>query len=239
MAALTDTGFTYIVKFMMKKMQRFLFLGSLAGIVFLAVPAHSQKVWEKKPYTEWSLSDAIGILSDSPWAQVRTEKVYNSEDTTMIRLHSALPIRQATVRERQIHLNYYKFTAADKARFDSEVREFLECPDCQKYYMVTVIAGALSPLRNLSLLQVKPNVYLANEKGERRALVSFVGPGANPYKVTFVFERFDNQGKPLITTTNKKLYFKIEDKLLESKTVPISGFTFEVSKLIQNGVIVF
>ena len=224
---------------MMKKVQRFLLLSSLAGIVLLAIPAHSQKAWEKKPYTEWSKSEAVGILMDSPWAQLRIEKVYNSENFTSIKLHSALPIRQALVREKQLYLNYHKFTPADKARFDREVKEFLECSDCQKYYMVTLSARALSPLRHLSIQEVKPYVYLANEKGERRALVSFVGPGAETYKVTFVFERFDYHGKPLITITNKKLYFKIEDKLLESKTVPIDGFTFEVSKLIQNGVVVF
>jgi hypothetical protein len=223
----------------MKKMQRFLLLSSLAGIVFLAVPAHSQKVWEKKPYTLWSLSDTRGILMDSPWAQLRTEKVYADEHTTIIRLHSALPIRQALVREKQIDLNYHKFNAADKARFDSEVKEFLECPDCRKYYMVTLSAEALTPLRHLSLQELKPYVYLANENGERRGLVSFVGPGAETSKVTFVFERFDDQGKPLININNKKLYFKIEDKLLESKTVPIHGFSFEVSRMIQNGVVVF
>jgi hypothetical protein len=224
---------------MMKQMQRFLLLSSLAGLVLLAVPAHSQKVWEKKPYTEWSRGEALGILTDSPWAQLRFEKVYTSETTTTIMLHSALPIRQALVRDKQIFLNYHKFSAADKSRFDSEVREFLECPDCKKYYMVSISAEALSPLRQLSTQQVKPYVYLANEKGERRALVRFVGPDADTHKVTFVFERFDDQGKPLITITNKKLYFRIEDKLLESKTVPISGFTFEVSKLIQDGVVVF
>lgn len=224
---------------MMKKMQRFLLPCTLAAIALLAVPAHSQKAWEKKPYNEWSKSEAVGILMDSPWAQVRMEKVHNSETHTMIWLHSALPIRQAIVRRKQIYLNYHKFSVADKARFDSEVREFLECPDCRKYYMVTLSAEALSPLRHLSVQEVGRYVYLANEKGERRGLVTFLGPDADSGKVTFVLERFDDQGKPLITITNKKLYFKIEDKLLESKTVPIDGFTFEVSRLIQNGVVVF
>lgn len=214
-------------------------LGLFVIMMGITAPTYSQKAWEKKPYDQWSRSEVFTILMDSPWAQVRDEKFDSTEYSSVIRLRSALPIRQALVRQKQIFLNYHKFTAADKARFDSEVKEFLECPDCAKYYIVTLNTHAIRPLINLSLDDLKAYIYLANDKGERRQLVHFIPPKTEDAAAMFVFQRFDDQGKPLITKDNKSFFFKIEDKLLERKTVPLKRFTFEVSRMIQNGVIVF
>jgi len=200
---------------------------------------HGQKAWEKKPYEQWTAQDALGVLLDSPWAQFRTEANESRGHPTIIRLRSALPIRQALVRQKQISLNYHKFTAADKARFDSDVKEFLECPDCAKNYIVTLSSQALTALRGLSFEEVKPFIYLANDKGERRALIHFIPPKADSVEAMFVFQRFDDSGQPLITGKNKVFYFKIEDKLLEHRTVPIQRFTFEVSKILLDGQVIF
>jgi hypothetical protein len=104
---------------------------------------------------------------------------------------------------------------------------------------VTFNSGAIRRLIDLSLDDLKAYIYLANDKGERRLLVRFIPPKTEDTAAMFVFQRFDDQGKPLITKDNKSFFFKIEDKLLERKTVPLKRFTFEVSRMIQNGVIVF
>lgn len=199
----------------------------------------AQKVWEKKSYEEWTGQETLGVLLDSPWAQFRTEPNESRDHPSIIRLRSALPIRQALVRQKQISLNYHKFTAADKARFNSEIREFLECPGCANNYIVTLRAQALTGLRGLSLEQVKEFIYLANDKGERRPLIHFIPPKSDTVEALFAFQRYDDSGQPLITGKNKEFYFKIEDKLLENRTVPLHRFTFEVSKIIQNGQVVF
>jgi hypothetical protein len=93
-------------------------LGLFVTMTGLAAPTYSQKAWEKKRYDQWSPSEVFTILMDSPWAQVRDEKFESTEYSSVIRLRSALPIRQALVRQKQIFLNYHKFTAADK----SEIR---------------------------------------------------------------------------------------------------------------------
>src|SRR5687768_18066364 len=94
-------------------------------LLCLVAPARAQKVWEKKPYQQWSMSEVVQILSDSPWAQTQIEKVNDAFGTYFItaRLRSALFVRQALVRQRQIHMNYDKFTPADKTRFDADVKE--------------------------------------------------------------------------------------------------------------------
>ena len=49
-----------------------LLLGFVAGMCLLTT-AFAQKAWEKKPYAEWSMSEVMHILTDSPWAQTQFE----------------------------------------------------------------------------------------------------------------------------------------------------------------------
>src|ERR1043165_5828645 len=95
-----------------------------------------------------------------------------------VRLHSALPLRQALVRRKQIRLDYDKLSTADKAKFDSDVKDFLECPGCAKYYILTLRImptdlNALRALQNSSLEELRQYVSLTNDKGERRNLVQY------------------------------------------------------------------
>lgn len=211
----------------------------------ITIPAKAQKVWEKKPYQQWSMSDVIQILSDSPWAQTQIEEGHDGFGPYFItiQLRSATIIRQALVRQRQLHLNYDKFTPSDKAKFDMDVKEFLECSDCPKYYIITLGSKNDSyPIRALKetpLDKLKPYVSLTNDQGERRELVRLVLPKSEGGDVMLVFERFDAQGKPLLMTNNRKFYFKIDEKVFEGKAPPIKKFTFEVPKLIYQGEIVF
>jgi len=239
-----------------------LFLLGCAISICVSASASGQKVWERKPYTEWSMSEVVQILSDSPWAQTQLQDVHltyqlpaNSYSAT-IRLRSALPIRQALLRQKQILLNYDKFNAADKSRFDGETRQFLECTDCVKYYIVTLgsplfsyenrgqsdpafVFDIVGTLTNLSIDDLKSNVYLVNDRGQRRDIVHFIPPKGNGTEAMFVFPRLDGQGKALITRDNKNFYFKIEERIFDKRSVPLKRFTFEVGRLIQHGEIVF
>jgi hypothetical protein len=167
-------------------------LSCFALSLFVVVPGYGQRFWENKSYKQWTDSEVMKILTNSPWAQTRFESGqyelpgYSYE--AMIRLRSALPVRQAVVRQRMLFVNYDKLSAADQARFDAEVKEFLECRECGSYYIVTLKSPSgtveseptkfdiLWSLRNLSLDELKPYVYLANEKGDKRELIRFTPP---------------------------------------------------------------
>ena len=149
--------------------------------------SYSQKTWDKKAYDEWTAQETLRILLDSPWAQFRTERNQSADRPTIIRLRSALLIRKALVRQKQIYLNYHKFTAADKSRFNSDVREFLDCSECTKNYIVTLSSEALTGLRGLSFERVKSFISLANDKGERGPLARFIPPKSDSVEVMFVF----------------------------------------------------
>lgn len=221
---------------------------SLFCLLALNVGIYGQGPWQKKPYQEWSESETSKLLYESPWAQSKSDR-YSSYFVN-IRLHSALPIRQALVRTRQIRINYKRLTDADKARFDSEVSDFVQCLDCAKYYAVTITIWPQDPkvlreIQALSFGELKLHVFLTNEKGERRDLVNFVPPTRQTAKALFsqnaifYFDRVDQQGKPLLTIDNQKFHLHVEDKILRSRLVPKGKVTFDVSKLVHNGEVIF
>lgn len=207
-------------------------------------PAFGQKIWEKKPYSEWSMSEAIRVLDDSPWAQTQIERG-EADFTVTVRLRSALTVRQALIRRRQLLLNYERFPPAEKARFDADAKLFLDCADCAQYYIVTLDSPSNNPsplrvLKDLSLDDLKPNVSLVSDKGERRELVGFVPPKGEGKEALFLFRRFDDRGRPLLTSDSKRFSFKIEARVFEGKAlVPVKKFTFEVPKLLRAGEVEF
>ena len=232
----------------MNKTRPFMLLASVLAVLSAGIPTYGQRVWDKKPYHQWSFYEVMEVLNDSPLGKLAKDNY--SPYLVIIRLQSALPIRQALVRQEQIRLNYDKLTVADKAKFDLEVKEFLECTPCARYYIVTyrIISEDLKVrrlLKDFSLKELQPYVFLTNDEGERRNLVHFMPPGSRNGKAllfesaVFFFERLDEKGKPLLTTDSKKFYFQIDQKAHKLKSIPIKKLTFEVSKLTHNGEIIF
>jgi hypothetical protein len=228
-------------------------------LLFLTAPAFGQRVWETKPYQQWSVKDALKILTDSPWAQtddsyregffpddIRARHAemndpYPSGLATSVRLRSALPIRQAFLRQKQISVKYDKKSAADKAKFDAEVKEFLDCPPCAKYYIVTMDSGFLN-----SLLKTFPEKYpfekfqsrafLVNDKEQWRPCVHVKQENQ---ELLFFFTRLDDKGKSLVTSENKLFGFTMTGKLQDGKLLAGSSWDFEVSTITLGGEIVF
>ena len=207
-----------------------------------------QEPWQKKPYQQWSKNEASNTLVDSPWAQIKRDN-FRSYGMN-IRLHSARPIREAIVRLRQIRVNYDNLTEANKATFDSEVKDFLECLVCAKYYVGTLLmvptdTKVVRDIGELLSSERKSQIYLTSDTGERRSLAKFV-PTASRIEKPLIFhnfilyfDRFDEAGNPLLTASNKKLYLQIDDELLRSKMLPGGKITFEVFRLVRKGEVVF
>ena len=90
-----------------------------------------------------------------------------------------------------------------------------------------------------SLADLKPYVRLVNDTGEQRELVHFVPPTKPDGEAMFVFSRFDASGNALVSTANKKFYFKVDDALFDKRSIPLKSYTFEVSKMTLNGEVIF
>lgn len=217
----------------------------------------AQQGWQTKPYQQWTKEDIIKIASDSPWAQVQQARPATGEyvptdylPSVTIRLRSALPIRQALLRLKQLEAKYDKMNASDRSVFDAKLKGLLECPACAEHYVVTLgppvsshqMKNGLGTLVNADFSLLQKRVYLMNDLGERRELIQFVAPKHDEDEATFFFPRFVEKGRLLLLPGSKKLYFIFEATNLRSgfelDSIP-ERFEFDVSKLLVNGKIEF
>jgi hypothetical protein len=229
-------------------------------LLLVAAPAAAQEFWAKKPYQQWSRKESLEILTDSPWAQTEDllkegsaygdslqarlrvqNDPFPSLLATSVRLRSALPVRQAFVRQRQLGIKYDKLGGADRAKFDAEVAEFLECPPCAKYYIVTVDSAFLNSRNKTfpaeySLDKLRSNAYLANDSGQWRECAHV---RRETQEILFFFRREGDDGKPLITSDNKTFAFTMTGVLSDGKLSSESYWEFKVSKLTHKGEIIF
>src|SRR5260370_1184603 len=100
-----------------------------------------------------------------------------------LRLRSALPVRQALVRLKQLESDSKKLSQKDLEAFDSQIKGLLECPACAGNYVVTLSSKSLNrpgadavytTFKGGRLSDLQRFVFIANERGERRELVHFV-----------------------------------------------------------------
>jgi hypothetical protein len=232
----------------------------------------AQNELTKKPFTQWTKSDAAEILNSSPWAVTQEARIDFGKEVRKIagapvvdgsyltaelgganiavdyrvtlRLRSALPIRRAIVRLKQLESKYDQMSQADRAAFDVKTQGLVDCPGCVQNYVITIScksanypgADALyEGLRGATLPAVRPYIHLLNDRGEQRELVHFVAPKAPNEETVLFFPRFDDEDRPLFTSTTKKLIFRMSDNNARA----ITNFKIDVSRLILNGKVEF
>jgi hypothetical protein len=229
-----------------------------ALILCLCAAGLAQVGWDKKPYREWTMDDAYRFLTDSPWSQTRGKGINSEasvsdlptalpmdpEDIT-VRLRSALPVRQALARVRQLKAKYDEKNESGRASIDEKNKTLMECPACADNYIVTLSPapgrskGVPSVLNSMPLSQLKLNVELSDENGVKRELVHFEPPVGAGNDAIFFFSRFDDSGAPLITPKSKKLVVSFGPKIFDSRGIIITRFEFDVSKMIVDGQVAF
>jgi len=111
----------------------------VAAFMFAAVAVSASDFWVSKDWKQWSKDDCEKLLSDSPWAHtwrkgdgvgVDPSKAglgYAAGDQFVfaIQLRSALPIRQAIVRQLQFQQKYDKMNDAQRSDFDKQADQIL------------------------------------------------------------------------------------------------------------------
>lgn len=159
------------------------------------------------------------------------------------RLHSSAAIRLALARLNQIGAGYDKMEAAKKAEFDESVKRLIECPICQTHYVVTITQSPNSSgqsvedaiFQGMTLEQMKPIIWLEDEKGLKRELVQFIAPEKRGDSAVFFFPRKDAQGNLLFTDASKQVNIVFDNTFLTSSNryapmVP-RRFEFNFSKM--------
>ena len=206
-----------------------------------------------RPYQQWTAKEAAALLIESPWAQtvagiipaVGGDPSTAVADTTVtIRLHSALPLRQALARLRQLNNKYDQKSDSDKAAIDAKIKPLLECPECSDCYLVAMRTGPGCTndmprfLDGMTLARLKLNVHIKNEKGETRELVKFINPRFNGGDAMFFFSRFNSNGEPLISPANRTLTI-LFDHIFGWIPATVTKFEFDVAKMTIDGKVTF
>ncbi len=167
------------------------------------------------------------------------------------RLHSSPYVRQALIRLRQLDADYDKMNAEDKAKFDASTKGFLDCDICNDYYVVTFTkytdASGESVnegiFESLKLDDLKGNVYLVNDKDEKREIYQFTPAKGGGDSSIFFFKRLDDQGKPLLTPDTKNFELRFSGEFMDwdkrYKGLYPKKFEFSVSKMIVDGKVMF
>ena len=225
-------------------------------------------------YTKWSKPEAEKILNDSLWVSVQEVRIRRAAQSQRVagappsqlkdetnsvlssgsdipidfiftlRLRSALPIREALVRLKQLDAKYDSMDEKQKVVFDAGVKGLLECPACANNYVLTLSSksknspgadAVFSTFKGARIEDVKRYIYIANERGERRELVHIVPPKAPGEEAIFFFPRFDDKGNLLFTPDSKEIIVN-----LTNNEVNISAnFHLDISKLVENGQVLF
>lgn len=161
-----------------------------------------------------------------------------------LRLRSALPVRQALARIKQLEAKDDRKGNKDGSSLDQVVKGLLECPACANNYVLTLSSkskespgadAAYTIFGGAKLADLKRYLVITNERGERRELIHFVPPRAPGEEAVFFFPRLDDKGVPLLTPESKTLIFNVTNGEVNT----VVNFKVNVSTLIAGGDVQF
>ena len=223
----------------------------LFSFLLVIIPAGGKDFWENKNYTQWSQQECQQLLHDSPWAKSYLgNAVYNAQ------FLSALPIRQAIVRQRQIAQNYEQLSLQRRKEFDQRSEEYLSEQFTDTIVINVEYSGRPEVVdywwsRTTELL--KNNVYLIVNNRKIRLLQfgqsrDSTNPGLNEFQ--FIFPRLD-KGFVMQSAKDKSIRLELpvprifpyrasntpsEESLFEPKTAIIE---FKMNKMLIKGNVLY
>jgi hypothetical protein len=238
------------------------------SVIFLSVSSvtFGADFWEKKEYKKWNKRECSKMLTDSPWARDFTQMDSQLQSSTrtsddgqqfyvkyQAQFASALPIRQAQVRQMQLLQNYDSLESEQKKQMDQSAEAFLakQFPDA---VIVFVTYGTNSQTANMNLARywqaqttdlLKNKVFLRNAKGDRVDLVQFMAYQGAEQAFQFIFPRQTEDGEPLVKPDDKNLMLEFSYPPVAipgtRRTIPDDGregsafLEFKPQKMVLDG----
>jgi len=228
----------------------------LSVFVCISVPAaFGADFWEKKDYTKWSEKECRKLLTDSPWAKqyVLTRTVgpvgltrgANSlgqstrSVTYQIQLFSALPIRQAIVRQLQITQNYERLTEEQKAQFDSQTEALLTADNSEVVvlnisYMTDYQPYDLDLARYWQIQttdSLKSSTYLKGSDGEKVPISNYVVIRDAQRVFRFIFPR-KHRDREILGSEDKSLVLEFEYPHIDVIPGKLGFVEFKTKKML-------
>jgi hypothetical protein len=229
--------------------------------IFLAAgsAAFGADFWENKPYDTWSQKECNKLLTDSPWASDDLTLIAEgiNQATTgddglqltlkyQVQFRSALPVRQAVVRQMQLAQKYDTLAPEQKQQFDQSANTFLSADfsDVVVVY-VTYQLNSQDKSRQIdrhwqtqTMDLLKNTVFLRNPRGEQVALAKFIAPQGAERSFQFIFPR-EIDGKPFITHEDKSLQLEFSYPVISGLGNGRGFLEFKPKKMIFQGNVAY
>ncbi len=201
-------------------------------------------------FRDWSLEEAVAMLTDSPWARRETytrliggigsglageKEIYS---TFFVRFLSARPIREAYARITQLQAGYERLDGEAKRQFDAALEPGLNL-DVADWIVVTVTFRSNDQNLELRVRQFLANqttetsrnrAHLSTERFPQLELAAYFPPAEEIVGGRFVFPRF-LRGKPVVLPEDTRVTFELDVPGFD----PELRATFTVSDMMLEG----
>jgi hypothetical protein len=225
---------------------------AIALLFFMAaVPAMVAQGQNPNPdFRKWTMQEAVGLLTRSPWAKQETytrivggvgsgisgeKEIYS---TFFVRFLSARPIREAYARVRQLQANYDSLSPDLRLKLDQSLEPGLKL-DVSRWIVVTVGFRSNDPSMELRVRQflevqttesMRPRAYLSTPRTPQLTLAGYFPPKEDEVGGKFVFPR-SVAGSAVLSGKDDAVSFELDIPGLE----PDLRASFPVSEMIVNG----
>ena len=197
-------------------MRRHLTVSIMAVFSLALLTTAADDFWVKKDWKQWTVSDCKKLLESSPWAvrkMVENESNVNrlpsaangaNADTALnkdagevnyiVQIRSAVPIRQALIRQQQIEKQYDKMSDADKKAFDAQMDQTFPLGDDRVIVHVKysgtreqLAADISKSWKSIPADTVPADMILISSSGAKATPVTFVADpkGGDEFELTY------------------------------------------------------
>ncbi len=180
-------------------------------------------------YRNWTLEQAVGVLTNSPWARKETytrliggigsglsgeKEIYS---TFFVRFLSAAPIREAYARVSQIQGGYDKMGREEQKKFDSVIEPGLRL-DVRQWIVVTLSFRSNDQslehrvkqfLETHTTETMKGRVHLSTVRIPQLEIAAYYPPREEVVGAKFVFPRRVND-RPVVAPGDTQVTFELE-----------------------------
>lgn len=226
-----------------------------------AAAALSQGFWAKKGYEEWSPRECEKMLNDSPWAKSRTfsrvlieqagdrssvdGREENPQITYVAQLWSALPVRQAHVRQALASPQVTKLSAEDKKRVADQMAEILRA-DYSDRLAVRVLYLSNVPTYQRELVRYwrmrpddrwKQDTFLITDRGRIPPIEVRVSGGAGG-EFLLLFPRTVD-GQPVVRPQDKSFSIEFEARAAGVVRADRALLQYKTKDIVADGQLIY
>jgi hypothetical protein len=255
-------------------------LGLILGFLFLsALAASADEFWKSKDWRHWSEEECKSLLQHSPWSveasvQGPLQREPQIQDAVgampqlpqappippeiyyVVQLRSAMPVREAIIRQYQLHQKYDQMTESQRASFDAQAGQILnrDYSDLILVHVEFVAAytnmhgtgyqfrdinsSIQAVLKGLGDEATTLNACLIPDHSDCIRPVKFIFTDKQPDSFELLFPR-TIQGNPLITDANVRLTFQFQSPSVVKIPSRRVDFLFDLKAMELSGKRVF